>query len=115
MSQKAGAWGGDSEGMSEPRVRSAADRTEHKVTSLRTLRLIAGFTQKELAVAAGLRRPTISALESGRQKPRPETARRIADALGYPAESIFPDDERPATDRALVTTSAGTGRDDREE
>ncbi len=51
--------------------------------------MIAGLTQKELAVASGCRRPTISALENGQQTPRPQTAHSIAAVLGYPAEKVF--------------------------
>lgn len=50
---------------------------------LRSLRVKAGLTQEELAEIAGLTTRTISALECGdTSKPRKETTRQLADALG---------------------------------
>jgi len=51
--------------------------------TLRSLRVKAGLTQEELAEIAGLTTRTISALECGdTHKPRKETTRQLADALG---------------------------------
>jgi DNA-binding XRE family transcriptional regulator len=49
--------------------------------SLRRLRLEAGLTQDELGQQAGVSGHTIAQLETGRQKARPGTMRRIAAAL----------------------------------
>ena len=50
---------------------------------LHDLRLDSGLSQDALASRAGLSRDAIAALERGRRKrPRPETARVLADALG---------------------------------
>lgn len=50
--------------------------------ALRRLRLVAGYSQQELADAAGVHKATITQLESGRRRPRPSTMRRIAEVLG---------------------------------
>jgi len=48
--------------------------------TLRTLRLQRGWSQKDLARAAGIRQGTVSAIENGKRA-RPSTVRLIADAL----------------------------------
>lgn len=50
---------------------------------IKKLRLELGLSQQELARKAGVRRPTISELESGKQQGlNVDTARRLARALG---------------------------------
>lgn len=48
---------------------------------LRVSREAAGLTQAELARRTGIHQPTISAIESGRRAPRPETLERLMAAL----------------------------------
>lgn len=48
---------------------------------LRTSREAAGLSQVELARRTGIHQPTISAIESGRRVPRPETLERLLVAL----------------------------------
>ncbi len=52
-------------------------------TLLRTARLDAGLTLRELADAAGTSHSTLSAYESGRVDPRSETVRRVLAAAGW--------------------------------
>ena len=47
---------------------------------IRAVREDAGMSQAALAAAAGMQQPTISAYESGRKRPRPESLRRILTA-----------------------------------
>jgi len=47
---------------------------------LRDARTAAGLTQSELARLTGVRQPSISAFESGRAEPRPETLGRLLHA-----------------------------------
>jgi len=48
---------------------------------LRARRLAAGLTQRQLAERAGVPQPNVSAYESGRRRPAPETVERLAAAL----------------------------------
>jgi predicted ATPase/transcriptional regulator with XRE-family HTH domain len=55
--------------------------------ALRRFRVVAGFSQAELAERAGLSERGVSNLERGiRSSPRPETVRMLADALALDAE-----------------------------
>ena len=56
---------------------------------LRRLRQSAGYTQAELAQAAGVSRTLISAVEAGRHLPRVDAALALASALGTSAEALF--------------------------
>lgn len=56
---------------------------------LRRLRRQAGLSQAELAARAGVRRATISELETGERLPMVETLERIAAVLGVPAVLII--------------------------
>lgn len=47
---------------------------------IRLAREDAGLTQVQLATAAGIQQPTVSAYESGTKRPRPETLRKILTA-----------------------------------
>jgi putative transcriptional regulator len=77
---------------------------------LRAYRAGHGFSQAELAEAAGLSRETISRLEQGATL-QLATAYAIASALGAPISVIFPiQDESPACAPGSVNTSAGQGR-----
>lgn len=50
--------------------------------NLRSLRKAKGWTQVDLAKAAGLHQPYIAALENGRRTPQLDTLETLADALG---------------------------------
>jgi len=52
-------------------------RIERADELIRLAREDIGMTQSELALAAGMQQPTISAYESGRKRPRPETLLRV--------------------------------------
>jgi transcriptional regulator with XRE-family HTH domain len=69
------------------------------VPPLRQLRRLKGWTQRELAAAAGMGVATIQRLERGEREPRPGTMRRIAEALGVRIGSVdefaAPRPERP--------------------
>jgi transcriptional regulator with XRE-family HTH domain len=54
---------------------------------------IAGVGLTELATRAGVSRCTASKIFCGRSRPYPETAGRIAAALGVRVESLFASDE----------------------
>jgi len=56
---------------------------------VREWRIFRGFSQSDLANAAGVRQATISAIEKGTASPRIDTAKRIADALGCDLDDLF--------------------------
>ena len=61
---------------------------------LKMFRELAGLTQGELARRAGINRPTITALENGRQLDVTlETARRLARALKISLDRLVGDSE----------------------
>lgn len=55
---------------------------------IRELREEKQITQKELAIAANISRPYLHDLEYNRRGARPETLKRIADALGVPVDEM---------------------------
>ncbi len=78
---------------------------------LRIVRAMRGISQAQLGAASSRSRSTISRIENYVEAPLPDTTARIAAALDWPLEDLFPDDARPAGGRTAVTTStAGTGR-----
>lgn len=48
----------------------------------------AGLTKTELALKAGVTERTVRNIERGEYKPSYQTARKIADVLGVPMESL---------------------------
>jgi transcriptional regulator with XRE-family HTH domain len=62
------------------------------LTWLRLARECRGWTQTELAQAAGMRQVQVSRLERGLRQPRLETARKLADALDTSVDRLFPSD-----------------------
>lgn len=48
-----------------------------------------GLSQGELAEHAGVARPTVNAIENGRQPPRPTTVRKLAEAMGLPPVAFY--------------------------
>lgn len=77
--------------MTRPTVDRGTARNRHPVSALRILRVSAGYSQRELASACGLQRPTVTDIENGLQTPRPQTAAKIAAALQQPVGIVFPD------------------------
>jgi len=78
---------------------------------LRIVRAARGLSQTELAEASSLTRSTISRIENYVEHPLPASRARLAAALDWLVEDLWPtDDARPADNRARVTTTAGTGR-----
>jgi transcriptional regulator with XRE-family HTH domain len=61
-------------------------------SAIRTVRLLSGLSQAELAHRAGLRRETVSRVERG-ASPQLRTARALAEALGLDVELLFPREE----------------------
>jgi len=60
------------------------------MNGLRRLRERRFMTQVQLAAALGLQRQaTISAWESGEDRPRPENMRRLCEALGVTADELL--------------------------
>lgn len=57
--------------------------------TLKTLRLKAGLSQKELADNVGIQQPNISEMECGKRKPTLDTVRRLAEALGIGVEEVL--------------------------
>lgn len=72
------------------------------VHDLRTLRLAAGLTVRELAERAGTSHSTLVAYEQGRKVPRSDTRDRIIRAAGY----VVP----PPGPRRVVVNERGTAR-----
>ncbi|MBI3800559.1 MAG: helix-turn-helix transcriptional regulator [Deltaproteobacteria bacterium] len=56
---------------------------------VRRLRQQAGLTQETLAKRAGIARPNLARVESGRYRPSLETLERIARALGQPLSTLI--------------------------
>ena len=75
-----------------PRRKAAMDRAAAKIADKITrkaggetfvsLRMKKGFTQSELAAAAGLRQPYLSRIENSKQSLHNETVQKLANALG---------------------------------
>lgn len=49
------------------------------------------LTQAELAALAGISRESVGKIERGDERPRRKTAQKLAVALGWPVETVFPD------------------------
>ena len=70
----------------------------HKMTigeRIREIRRDQNISQTQLAQAAGLNQPQVSAIEGGRVKPSAKTIERIATALHVPVESITNEQPKP--------------------
>jgi DNA-binding XRE family transcriptional regulator len=75
-------------------------------------RLARGYSQEELAAAAGIRRETLSYLERGKRGPRLTTARALVRVLDYPLELVFPDMAAPRRGDGAhaIPSKGGEGR-----
>lgn len=69
---------------------------------LKSARLAAGLSQKDLAEAAGIERLTVSQLETGRHMPQWETLRRVCHSLSLPL-TFFQDCFSFESKKALAT------------
>jgi transcriptional regulator with XRE-family HTH domain len=65
---------------------------------IRTARLLLRISQAELGRRLRLSQGMISAFETGRLIPGPDLRKRLADALAFPEEKLFPEfnEEREA-------------------
>ena len=94
-------------------------RTERAAELIRAAREDVGLSQTGLAAAAGMQQPTISAYESGRKQPRPESLARIMAAaqtrpsipLAVYADDILDEAVRFHLENIRVFGSAIRGRD----
>ena len=76
-------------------------------SSVRDLRVAAGWSQTRLGELVGLTRQSIAAIENGAAVPSTDVALRLSRALDAPVEALFRlGDERPATE---TVDSAGLG------
>ena len=66
------------------------------------------ISQAELARRAGLAAPNLSRIENRKIEPRPQTLRKIAEALGIPIEEFFREGASTATLQQCVVTMSGT-------
>jgi transcriptional regulator with XRE-family HTH domain len=64
--------------------------SDRPVTWLRVARLARRLSQRELATAARISQPALSHIETGDAEPRFSTQRRLAEALGYDVDEVFP-------------------------
>jgi transcriptional regulator with XRE-family HTH domain len=61
------------------------------LSHLARVRILAGHSQRTLAIASGVSQRQIANLEAGKSaRPHLDTARKIADALGVEVEVAFP-------------------------
>lgn len=67
------------------------------MNGVRYQRRVRGWNQEELAQRAGLRRRTVSSIETGRSNPHPKTLLKLAQALGVEIAVLI---EAPTTTRA---------------
>ncbi|WP_263089454.1 helix-turn-helix domain-containing protein [Curtobacterium sp. RIT-PI-V] len=94
-------------------------RIERAAELIRAAREDLGLSQTSLAAAAGMQQPTISAYESGRKQPRPESLRRILSAahtrpsipLTVYADAILEEAKRFHLENVRVFGSAVRGQD----
>jgi transcriptional regulator with XRE-family HTH domain len=66
---------------------------------LRSVRERLFVTQEELAERTGISRATISRIETGQQRPRISTVRKLAAALNVPPEALIDWNGEEAADR----------------
>lgn len=60
--------------------------------SFKTIRELTGFTQAELGRRTGISQGHISQIEAGQKRPRPQTVRTLAHALGVPVGALLTSD-----------------------
>jgi len=87
--------------MQDPEFRAAAEELEpaYQITRLRIMR---GYTQKQLAELVGTKQSSIARLESGKRQPRLSFLKCIVEALGGHLEvTIMPSEEMINSQLAL--------------
>ena len=77
-----------SAGFAEARSWVAENFYAEDGVTIRTIRLKAGLTQKQLALAIGTSQPQIAKIESGRHDPVMSTCKRLSVALGVTLDVI---------------------------
>lgn len=77
-------------------VESDDVKTTNVAERLKFFRIQAGLTQKELGEKAGTSEINIRQYEAGKYTPKPETGKRIADALGVSISDLYGWEERSA-------------------
>lgn len=77
-----------------------ARSVDHRPVFARRLlqaRTAAGLSQRQLGVRAGLEpsvaSPRVNQYEKGKHEPRPDAARKLAEALGIPPAFLYTEDE----------------------
>jgi putative transcriptional regulator len=79
-----------------------------KMDEMRRLRRAAELTQQELADRAGVSKWTVHSAENGHHVPHFGTITKLADALGVPAETIFPKGNAPRSSASEAAGREGT-------
>jgi DNA-binding XRE family transcriptional regulator len=77
-----------------------------EVNNLREVRESAGLRMMELTARCGVSASTLSAIENYDYKPRHNTKRRIADALGVEQDAIWPSQETQVVTKHATATGA---------
>ena len=91
-------------------VPEKSSRDIQSASPIALLRFVANLSQTALADRCGVSRDTISRLERG-ERPRLDTARALAHALGVDVATLFPEnEERPAGSPDALQMPAGQGR-----
>ena len=75
-------------------------------SKIRKLRIEIGLTQKELGAKCGIDEANIRKYESGKQKPKIDTLKKIADALGVQITDIMDFSDMPVITRSKQITAA---------
>lgn len=83
-----------------------------KATPLKLERERRGLTADDVAVAVGVKQPTINRIENGRTRPSPELALRLVEFFGEPLTrdkvlfpEFYPARKRPSRSAALQEAS----------
>jgi XRE family transcriptional regulator, aerobic/anaerobic benzoate catabolism transcriptional regulator len=79
---------------------------------IRDSRAQRGMTRNALAADSGVSLRFLAQLETGQGNPSILVLRRIAAAMGFPADTLLSDDPPPAIDRALLTQTLRRLTDD---
>jgi len=91
----------------------SAETTAPVGALLKEYRLAAGLTQEALAERAGISARSVQAIEHGTNKPHPDTARRLADALGLAEDErallLVAATPAPRRRAPTISSSLGTG------
>lgn len=78
--------------LSDPIVKAEYETLEPEFSLARqmiALRKASGLSQREFAARVGIKQPQLARLESGKQLPKLETLRKVAEGAGYAVELRF--------------------------